>query len=492
MSAQNHDHDRLVERLRAGLDEFTSSVRQDPPDLGVPTAAATESLGGGGGRGRWMTTAAASIFAIAAIGGVVWVAGDADAPSATQPAATTTTADNKIFGADTPVSSNSDAAVFYDDPNAPRILPLYSVDGTLTVAKDCVVLQLADGKVRVPVWPENVMWTGEAMLFADGTAIGVGQPFKTSAGAGVVRSDDVDGWERCRAATNAEGDVWMVSSGPLASVPGDGAPASSWPPAPDTTVPSGTASVLATVLENGEHGPQVCGAVAESYPPQCGGADITNWDWSTVTGDESANGTRWGEYVLVGTYNADGTEFTLSEPARTPTAADREQPATDPDFSTPCAEPDGGWNSPYPDKTLDEAIVRRNVESYGGMWIDESTGVYNVKIVGNETARDSARTAIEAVYQGPICVVEGTHTMRELTQVQRAVEKVSDPRIVSIGTDVLSGQVQVSLTASAPELEDRFVSRYGDAVSFEHLAQPAGGGSQPSLGEATASTATSD
>jgi hypothetical protein len=491
MSTQNHDHDRLVARLRAGLDEFTSSVRQDPPDLGVPTAAATESLGGGGGRGRWMTTAAASIFAVAAIGSVIWVAGDADAPSSTQPAATTT-ATNEILGADTPVSSNADAAIFYDDPNAPRILPLYSVDGTLTVAKDCVVLQLADGKVRVPVWPENVLWTGEAMLFADGTAIRVDQPFKASAGAGVVRSDDKDGWARCRAATNAEDDVWIVGSGPIASQPGDGTPASSLPSAPDTTNPNGTVRAIATVLENGEHGPQVCGAVAESFPPQCGGADITNWDWSTVTGDESANGTRWGEYVIVGTYNADGTEFTLSESARTPTAADREQPASDPDFSTPCAEPEGGWNSPYPDETLDESVVRRDVKAYGGMWIDESTGVYNVKIVGDKAAREAAQNTIEAVYSGPICVVEGTHTMRELTRIQRAVERVSDPRIVSIGTDVLTGQVQVSLTASAPELEARFVSRYGDAVSFEHLAQPAGGSSQPSLGEATASTAAPD
>ncbi len=155
MSARNHDHDRLVGRLRAGLDDFTSSVRQDPPDLGVPTAAATESLGGGGGRGRWMTTAAASIFAVAAIGGVVWVAGDADAPSATQPAATTTTADNRIFGADTPVSSNSDAAIFRDGSGAYRPAILSTADGRLSVKNDCIVLELANGGRHVPVWPQD-------------------------------------------------------------------------------------------------------------------------------------------------------------------------------------------------------------------------------------------------------------------------------------------------------------------------------------------------
>lgn len=71
--------------------------------------------------------------------------------------------------------------------------------------------------------------------------------------------------------------------------------------------------VTATVLEDGKHGPQLCGAVAESLPPQCGGPDIIGWDWETVP-SESAAGTRWGDYTMVGTW--DGERFTLVEPAR--------------------------------------------------------------------------------------------------------------------------------------------------------------------------------
>lgn len=72
----------------------------------------------------------------------------------------------------------------------------------------------------------------------------------------------------------------------------------------------------ATVLESPGHGPQLCHAVAESYPPQCSGPDVVGWDWAAVEGEETASGTTWGVYEVTGTW--DGTRLTLTEPAGPP------------------------------------------------------------------------------------------------------------------------------------------------------------------------------
>src|SRR5688500_15971617 len=91
-----------------------------------------------------------------------------------------------------------------------------------------------------------------------------------------------------------------------------------------------------TVLESPDHGPQLCAAVADSYPPQCGGPDIVGWDWGEVDDAESANGTTWGSYHVVGTWD-DGT-FTLTEPATGPTGEGLAEAGRT--FEPGCDEPD--------------------------------------------------------------------------------------------------------------------------------------------------------
>jgi hypothetical protein len=85
-----------------------------------------------------------------------------------------------------------------------------------------------------------------------------------------------------------------------------------------------------TVLSSPDHGPQLCAAVAESYPPQCEGLDIAGWDWSSVK-HESAGGTAWGSYDVVGTVDDD--VFTLAE---TPTAPTPPHTADDVECPEPC------------------------------------------------------------------------------------------------------------------------------------------------------------
>ncbi|WP_134767241.1 hypothetical protein [Nocardioides sp. 1609] len=69
---------------------------------------------------------------------------------------------------------------------------------------------------------------------------------------------------------------------------------------------------LATVMDTGA-GAELClGPVAESYPPQCGGPTISNWDWSKQRGTFDEQGdVRWGTYAVTGTW--DGTAFTVTE-----------------------------------------------------------------------------------------------------------------------------------------------------------------------------------
>lgn len=59
-----------------------------------------------------------------------------------------------------------------------------------------------------------------------------------------------------------------------------------------------------TVIDNGS-GPVLCeGGVMESYPPQCFGAPIVEWNWDDHP-HEAVQGVRWGEYSLIVTRNGD-------------------------------------------------------------------------------------------------------------------------------------------------------------------------------------------
>jgi len=91
--------------------------------------------------------------------------------------------------------------------------------------------------------------------------------------------------------------------------------ASASPPA--TPVPTGQVSTrnLATVMDTGQgvDGPELClGAVAESYPPQCGGPALVGWDWADHEDTfEQQGDVRWGTYLVTGTW--DGTSFTATD-----------------------------------------------------------------------------------------------------------------------------------------------------------------------------------
>lgn len=105
-------------------------------------------------------------------------------------------------------------------------------------------------------------------------------------------------------------------SGDVAKDPGGTDPSTpSGNPAPGLPVPDGLVRTanLATVMDEDGTVELCMGPIAESYPPQCGGPEITNWDWSKHGRDmfEQQGEIRWGTYLVTGHW--DGTAFEATE-----------------------------------------------------------------------------------------------------------------------------------------------------------------------------------
>jgi hypothetical protein len=108
-----------------------------------------------------------------------------------------------------------------------------------------------------------------------------------------------------------------VSAGMLAlsGCAGTQAPAGGSPAAlGELPRPAAAGEVLAQgmVLQKDGQEPELClGAIAESYPPQCGGPKVSGWDWASVEQSENASGITWGSYAVIGTWDA--TSFTVTQ-----------------------------------------------------------------------------------------------------------------------------------------------------------------------------------
>ena len=102
-------------------------------------------------------------------------------------------------------------------------------------------------------------------------------------------------------------------------------------------------SAVGTVLEL-DGTPMLClGAIAESYPPQCGGTTVIGWDWAAVDGEETASDVTWGTYAVWGDW--DGEAFTVT---REPILAALYDPMIDPTAPNP-------WDDTLPPGALPES-----------------------------------------------------------------------------------------------------------------------------------------
>jgi hypothetical protein len=229
----------------------------------------------------------------------------------------------------------------------------------------------------------------------------------------------------------------------VAAACGSGEPRADGTDRPSVTVPQLDPAQLlegsGTVLEDA-NGPQLClGAVAESYPPQCSGIPLVAWDWRAVEGEDSASGTTWGEFHVVGTY--DGQVFTVTNAG----PVDRSTvDVGDRDFTTPCPEPEGGWVADDPGRAGDEAFgagaaLAQALPGYVALWVDyvgdhtpeeleqlavEGKPVLQIMNVVVTEDVAGAEAAIREAWGGPLCVTQREgHTARELAEIRRGAER---------------------------------------------------------------------
>lgn len=214
------------------------------------------------------------------------------------------------------------------------------------------------------------------------------------------------------------------------------------PPTASVPTPAPIYEADMTVLEQrGEtffpkHGPMLClGAMAMSYPPQCGDVPVANWDWDAVEGEETASGASWGQYHVVGTY--DGETFTVAEVG--PSRDNPPQFGSEVDFSSPCPEPAGGWVLPDPNEALQQdasganAYAQRQSDVVSS-WVThfdpsnpDDTGldefdpvIFNAVFTGDVERHEAE---IRNRWPGPLCMIEGEGpTKRELSRIRTEAE----------------------------------------------------------------------
>jgi hypothetical protein len=213
---------------------------------------------------------------------------------------------------------------------------------------------------------------------------------------------------------------------------------------------TGRFRVRATVLESPHHGPQLCDAVAQSNPPQCGGPDIVGWDWSTVTAD-SSYGTTWGFYVVTGTWDRARMRFMLTE---RPTSYDRNaEPAPTTDdgyFASRCPAPPGGWKPIDPARATEHAMeaawaIARREPDFAELWLDQSylkalppaevmgsendprRYVLNIMFTGDLPRHESQ---IRAVWGGALCLSRAVRTHAELERISNDIEASLNRQII--------------------------------------------------------------
>jgi hypothetical protein len=213
-----------------------------------------------------------------------------------------------------------------------------------------------------------------------------------------------------------------TAGGDPSTAPGESSSAKSEP------APSRLYEVNATVLEDRSHGPMLClSGILESLPPQCGNVPIANWDWQAVRGEERLGKTTWGDYHLVGSY--DGTTFTLTEVGRY--EDDPPASATDPDLSSPCPEPAGGWSGlehATQEDARGAAAYARSQPDYVALWVthlEPARAEFGPVIVNAVFTGDRERHEAEmrGVWDGPLCVVErDVPTADELAHIRKEAE----------------------------------------------------------------------
>lgn len=228
---------------------------------------------------------------------------------------------------------------------------------------------------------------------------------------------------------------------------------------PPTPVPDGEVSTsgLVTVIDAGT-GPQMClGAVAKSYPPQCGGPAVADFEWGAV-GSEEAAGVTWGSYALTGTF--DGTTFTVTDaipaalydtvaaPQEEPLKAACETPATtDPAKATP--------------EDLDATLAAASaLPGYATTWLSGKT----INVAVTEDAA-GAESTLRETWGGQLCVTVVEKTDVDLNDVNIELQE-------ALGASLLtSGSLQPDTLDAQVVFDDGSIQEWADTTYGEGLVR---------------------
>ena len=233
-----------------------------------------------------------------------------------------------------------------------------------------------------------------------------------------------------------------------ADAPSGGAPT----PVPEGEVRTGG---LVTVLDSGD-GPEMClGAVAESYPPQCGGPALADFDWGDV-GSEEAAGVRWGSYALTGTY--DGSTFTVTDAIPAALYDTMAQPEPEP-LAAACDQPTTTDTAKATPEDLDATLAAASaLPSYASAWLTGNT--INVAVTEDPEA---AEAELRRTWGGMLCVTTVERTDADLNQVNQELQAALGDQLLTSGStspDSLDAQV-VYDDGSVQEWVD---ATYGDGL----------------------------
>ena len=226
-----------------------------------------------------------------------------------------------------------------------------------------------------------------------------------------------------------------------------------------TPIPGGEVrtSGLVTVLDSGE-GPQLClGAVAESYPPQCGGPAVADFEWGDV-GAEEAGGVTWGSYALTGTY--DGTTFTVTDaiPAALYDAmAEPETGALEP----ACDDATTTDTKKVTPQDLDATLAAASaLPTYATAWLSGNT--INVAVTGDP---EGAEAELRRTWGGMLCVTTVERTEADLNAINQELQAALGEQLLTSGSfapDSLDAQVV---------FDDGSIQQWADATWGEGLVR---------------------
>lgn len=229
--------------------------------------------------------------------------------------------------------------------------------------------------------------------------------------------------------------------------------------APPTPVPDGPVRThgLVTVLDSG-NGPELClGAVAESYPPQCGGPAVADFEWGDV-GVEEVSGVKWGSYAVTGTF--DGTTFTATDaiPAALYDAMNEPQAGG---LEPACDAPETTDATKTTPQDLDATLAAASaLPGYGTSWLTGNT--INVAVTDDP---EGAEQALRKTWGGPLCVTTVEKTDADLNTVNQELQ-------VALGESLLtSGSLAPDTLDAQVVYDDGSIQEWADATYGEGLVR---------------------